>query len=936
MEEDHLPMAPLLDGDDGDAGGKKESPSTPNVVETTAADADDSDDDDIFQEDAGDETGGSAIEILPDYEDEDMDQPQQTVSVDDDADAGSIGEEQAKTTRKAANTTDDTAKAYDSPPASPTKKDNEKLHGSPHVAFAEETESSPTRSSKNTSPKSKQRSFMNRFANSLAMSPKRQTVSVEAANDGGPTEEDGKDEENTDEKEGKEEKSTNASSKKQNRFGMPTPSEVIKSPIPTFRTIKARAAAVMMPNKSIGELPDDTLAGEEEFGSSDDDYSDDDILSIGDDASFLFEDDFVDHEVDFTKLSYVPNSFLDLPPDSYDYLDIDIVKTIGEQDISTFAWEHHLLVKGVAQLLAERDHIGVEDDVHATSNILKMGVLKKRRGVSWFVKFVEVRKGNLSFFDDESSGNKKKDKDNSELLNDDSARRRTVHLRKRTCTCQAVSSKDVGNLGLGGAASGYVFELKVEGGPRRLWMAKSEEERQAWIRAITQAMIGDEDDSLDDPLDLIPYQNAIDSYESVQSSLKQVKNRQEFLVAVDSLLYRQRSSSALRLPIKWVREHFEEEHGGHEDEDALKPLAAKRQVRGTIHDFWDKLTKTAVVINGYLVTANEPYSAERVIGALTRCIMEFDRVEHSNDESSSPGPLQASMLKDAKKSDDERMSELEAISYVRKIIGSILRSMSRGDAFSAVEELVCNDLVSCVEVKNNNSEEPIHIDVSFAGDDFSEEPSSNHMLGWITTRTKKNRRWKERYFVVSEGVLSYFERAEPRPSGLRGQMVLSDAKLKVGDGANNMLIGLQAKDSGREVKLQFDNRGDFVRWKTVLERATASEQKPGEEGDQYPDTTSRGPGKIGKAGKRAMKAMKKGAKMKKFMNRMGYSSPGSNGDTTPSRHRPTNDMVLSSTRGIPSDQKCEKREPRVQVVIEQNSVFKVVARSGNDAQDALL
>jgi hypothetical protein len=56
--------------------------------------------------------------------------------------------------------------------------------------------------------------------------------------------------------------------------------------LPAFKATRAKAAAVMA-TMDLPEVPIGT--GEEEF-SSDDDYSDDDIFSIGDN-SFIFEDD---------------------------------------------------------------------------------------------------------------------------------------------------------------------------------------------------------------------------------------------------------------------------------------------------------------------------------------------------------------------------------------------------------------------------------------------------------------------------------------------------------------------------------------------------------------------------------------------------------------------------------------------------------------------
>jgi hypothetical protein len=455
-------------------------------------------------------------------------------------------------------------------------------------------------------------------------------------------------------------------------------------------------------------------------------------------------------------------------------------------------------------------------------------------------------------------------------------------------------------------------------------MAKSEEERQGWIRAINQGMIGETDDSQDAPLDLTLYQTAIEVFQSVQSSLLEVKTRQDYLVAVDTLLYRHRSSSALRVPMKWIREQVVEE-----EEEKKEPNAPHKRVRSTISDFWKTRSTTPVVINGFSVEANSVYSAERVIGALSRCILEFDKVDRDQE--------MEGMLSSVKRSPDSFITEVETASYARSILTGVLRSKSRDDVLAAVEKLVRKD-VACVKLE---SSEPLHIDVSFAGDDFSEYvPPPNDVTGWLPTRPKKSKAWKQRYFVVSEGVLSFFEKAHPRPYGLRGQLVLADAKVTILD--ENMLM-LQTKDNERH--LRFDNRGDFVKWKTIIERATDPEgtlESALAQESAAPRRRTRTIGTVKPiwAGKRAMKAMKgaKDAGMKSIKNARGIIARGIRGGTPNngegSRRRPEPDMLLASTRTIQS--KTQKREPTVQVVVELNSICKVMPNAKSGDQEALL
>ena len=682
---------------------------------------------------------------------------------------------------------------------------------------------------------------------------------------------------------------------------------------------------------------------DDEGSSSDESSYDEDEHWFEDEGPILFDDD-IDQVVDCSTFTTLPNSFLGLPPDMYDSLDLDLVKNIKEQNVSTFAWEHHLYVKGLLQLLAERDMIGVEDDIHDSRNIIKMGVLRKKHAKSsWRVKYVEVRRGNLTYF---------ADKENE--------KRKTVHLRKRTCSCKGEENK---------------FELIVDSGKRLQWQAKSEQECQGWISAINQAMIGDTDDTRDAPIDLTTYQGAIDDFKSVQDSVKEVQTRKDYLVAMNSLLYRQSSSSALRVPMKWIRDSSTQK-----DRNVDAPNAPSELIKYTIRDFWENLCSTPIVLNGYLVEANSTYSADRVVGALTRCILEFDKVEKQD------GFDQAfNALKRTSEDTESFITELEAVSYARSILSGALQSTGRGDLHAAVEYLFSGSDVACVKLE---SAEPLNIDVSFAGDDFSDdEPRPSDAVGWIDTKSKKGKKWKKRYFVSSGGVLNYFEKADPRPYGLRGQLVLHDAKISQLEGN---ILSIEVGEKNR--MLRFEDRTDLVKWKTVFDKdkdlidpndpndleivedleqdndvlqltnsmsptSASNNRRRARTGSSEGEASGnlkgvRGAGAkllknaaggMGKAKASANRAAAEGMKRARNAKDAGMKSIRSgagmfirgvrrnpSSDSFPDgRRRPTQDMLSSSTRNMTAN---EKREPTVQAVVELNSIFKVVTKESSDGE----
>jgi hypothetical protein len=658
-------------------------------------------------------------------------------------------------------------------------------------------------------------------------------------------------------------------------------------------------------------------------GSSSEELSEQSLDVSSDEESGIFEDDADDADIvqDFSSIPPMPNSFLGLPPDLYDYLDPELVRNIKDQEISTFAYEHHLLVKGLLQLLAERDIVGVEGDIHDTSNVIKMGPLKKRstHGL-WSVKYVEIRRGNLSYFSDEA-------------FDVGDAPRKTIHLRKQTCRCEPVAEPNAN-------VDGYLFELMVEGGPRKVWMAKSEEERQGWIRAINHAMIGEAEGFQDTPVDLALYSSAIEAYKSVKLALQQVESRADYLVAVDSLLYRKSASSALRVPMTWVRAEVIQRE---KEKDELANFHTS--VKNAISDTWRCLFNTTVDINGYIISAATAYSAERVIGTLSRCILEFDRVDEFQIEAG----ISSRTVKRSGK--DAFMTEVEAVSYARSILLGALRSQSQGDVMGTIQNLVENENIAYVELEKT---EPLHIDVSFAGDDFQErEQSPYDISGWVNTRPKRARVWKKHFFILSEGVLSFFAEAEPRPYGLRGQIVIDRCQIVTLD---DTTLAIQLDDAER--LLQFEDRGQLLKWRNALERAAdpdnldtqrdSSHEAPRRRGKRafIVSTVTTKPLKTAtdtgvKVGMRAMKAMKdaKVAGMKKIKNARGIIARGINAGLQrghdAQRRKSTQAMLMMSTRGI-TGVESQKRDPTVQAVTELNSVYRVMPVESGENGEPLL
>lgn len=549
------------------------------------------------------------------------------------------------------------------------------------------------------------------------------------------------------------------------------------------------------------------------------------------------------------------------------YLDASLLHNASSLSVSEaneFVWEHGALLQAVLQLLAERDQVGVEGSTDSTENIWRKGPLKKlsfsvgrrkhqRPAVAgaWNVKYVELRHGNLCYYDDTAGTGRK-----------------TIHLRQADTLVQESLYR----------GPGFVFELLVQGSPTRYWMASSEEERQAWMKAIQAAMIGIEAPRKE--LDLQPYEESLSVYESLRASLQLADSQELYLIAIHAAM---KELARLQVPVQWVQERIENDLSpillG-----TLKPPKFSRSpqklLKSSISEFWKNMSQTTFSINGFTVPKASQFASERIVGALTRCILEFDKAFVSADEREDG----AEVLLD---SSQLQISELQAISYARHILLTVLRSRERLDATLVVRYLLENPGVMVSEQSpTSDNENPVNIEVSFAGEDLPDEfLHTEEKTSWVWTRTRRKHqsaiaasvstgKWTQRhtFAVLSGTVLSYYAAASPRPHGLRGQLVLNasntvreegeEVVTESGDGGSNVksngvrYVLCISSESHADWLLLFERQADVAAWKEAIQLtidSAGSIQNPPSVVTTTTTTTLMAPVKILKGAERAIK-----------------------------------------------------------------------------------
>ena len=495
--------------------------------------------------------------------------------------------------------------------------------------------------------------------------------------------------------------------------------------------------------------------GDNDVDSTDSEGTEDvlygDAPSIRSDLSGI-SDLQLEEDVDLDELTMVPNSFIgsgQLHPSMALYLDAEELGNVTYRDANRFVLEHSLMLRAILQLLQEHELHHSHDDT-----VLKKGPLKKLGHLVgrpiWKVKYVEVGPGSLSYFED------------------------TNMKDRKTIALDGESSVEIND------NFNFCLELLTSNKKKYLWMANSEDERQAWMRVLEVSMMGQQQREVD----LAPYQLSMERFSRMQNNLRLCHNKHEYLHLMGEMW-----ETDMMLPT------------------AYQSIRAETDTKGkSVADFWKFLGKTTVVINGHAIPANSPHNAERVIGALSRCVLEYSR---SGDHTK-----------------ENLLTEIQALSYSRDVLMGIWKSRSHDDAHNLIDTMTQNiNLAICLPYQEDSN---IYLHVTYTTADDIADSSLNESLedlsGWVRTRSKAFKNWKNRYFVISESVLSYYAHSSPRPHGLRGQVVLSGATLKTVEDrleSNLFILSIHAQDD-LERQLSFRVEEDFLEWKDSLQKAIDS------------------------------------------------------------------------------------------------------------------
>ena len=408
----------------------------------------------------------------------------------------------------------------------------------------------------------------------------------------------------------------------------------------------------------------------------------------------------------------------------------------------------------------------VEADTN--NHVIRMGRLKKSsrriKGL-WKQKFVEIRRGMFSYYDggnNRSSGVTRKD----------------IPLSGPLCVCREAKMRSVIYTS---SSRGAMFELRIEGGGKRLWMANSQEERDAWVEAIRRAMVWppsavmDGDSYFEDKgtAKRLPDSSPYSMFADVRDATSSARSKEEYLHAIE--LMRDKS---LRVPVNFVKAQYAARGspGDHAQTDMAEDLA----------QLWKDLRRDFVDVNGRILPG-EPFP-EPIMGSLALEILSRYR--------------------------GIDVTESQAVSFARDVLLACDRTKSSGDSYLCAENLCLNrDLV--VLCPASTGAKPISIRV------FG-KCRPRDLRGWVRSRVDEDG-WVNLFFVLSDRELRCYNNSEPKPHQLLREIHMGGASISAavqesGIGLRHVLR-IKSNDGKLVQEFRFEDDLDFLLWKTSLSEA---------------------------------------------------------------------------------------------------------------------
>ncbi|KAK1743153.1 hypothetical protein QTG54_005774 [Skeletonema marinoi] len=513
-----------------------------------------------------------------------------------------------------------------------------------------------------------------------------------------------------------------------------------------------------------------------------------------------------DSTVDDIKSPTSSSELIDFHPDHHHHHFHNNNNHEAQAMAQNLASEHRIFLRAALDMLTERDQLRMYADVNDPNNIIKTGTLRKAshriKGV-WRTKHVEIREGVFSYL--------------SGSANKSSSSRKDVLLRASSCTCRAVKIRSV-KIRPSNFGNGFVFELKIQGGSRRLWMANTREERLSWMQAIHSAMIGASVTRSDNFLEYhidnnnnsssgkkkgnklpvnSPYQAYLEQYIEVGEACTRAETKAEYLSALASL-----RGKSITVPVQWIKSQL--------DDTPAASAFLENDISSCVEQLWKDLVRDSVEINGHVLTGESFHGPERIVGKLTQQILVSDKSQNSEDAN--------------------RITESQSVLYARNILLGADRTRTGGDSYYCAENL-CTNRNLVVICPSSTEANPLSITVhASSGDEESSQrdnrpaDSPTELSSSVATRSSSDAPWKKMHLVFSESNVHFHDESDKcqllQKISLIGAKVTASTSCTDSDSQTiGRVLTVVTGEEGLAQEFLFEDEFDFFLWRSSFEKA---------------------------------------------------------------------------------------------------------------------
>ena len=153
----------------------------------------------------------------------------------------------------------------------------------------------------------------------------------------------------------------------------------------------------------------------------------------------------------------------------------------------------------------------------------------------------------------------------------------------------------------------------------------------------------------------------------IRAAIYDATTKEDYCAAVSRL-----RDNSITIPVQWIKAQL--------DDVIANSYFIESEIPSDVEQLWKDLLRDTVEMNGEILSGDSFHGPERIIGKLTQLILSSDASVHDNH--------------DELLSNQDRITEAQAIAYARDILLASGRTRSGGDSYFCAENLCLNrDLI---------------------------------------------------------------------------------------------------------------------------------------------------------------------------------------------------------------------------------------------------